>query len=107
MTCAVAVAFFLPYCQVTRSNIIVDFFTVRASERTRQVLDGIGALALAGVMALIAWRTLVGTIAIKSSNETSMIMGLPIWHAYALATPALALTAIAGLHTAYVSWMGR
>ncbi|MCX7894277.1 MAG: TRAP transporter small permease, partial [Burkholderiales bacterium] len=55
-----AIALFLPWCQLRRGNIIVDFFTVKASERTRAGLDRFGALLLAAAMALLAWRTTLG-----------------------------------------------
>jgi len=32
--CAIAIAFFLPYCQLSKGNIIVDFFTVRGLVRS-------------------------------------------------------------------------
>jgi TRAP-type C4-dicarboxylate transport system permease small subunit len=41
-----AIALFLPWCQVRRGNIIVDFFTAKASERTNARLDRLGALLL-------------------------------------------------------------
>ena len=47
----------MPWCQVRRGNIIVDFFTAGASEATRERLDRFGRLLLALVMALMAWRT--------------------------------------------------
>jgi len=102
--CAVAIAFFLPFCQLERGNIIVDFFTVRCGARTQRGLDAFGALLLAIVMALVAWRTWAGTVAMKAGGETSMIMGIPLWYAYALLTPAFALTALAGLYGAWRDW---
>jgi TRAP-type C4-dicarboxylate transport system permease small subunit len=105
--CAVAIACCLPYCQVQRGHIIVDFFTTRTSDRTRHTLDALGALLLALVMALAAWRTGAGAVAMRASNETSMIMGLPLWIAYALMTPAFALTALAALDTAWRDWSTR
>lgn len=105
--CAVAIAFCLPYCQLQRGHIIVDFFTTRTSERTRRGLDALGALLLALVMALVAWRTGVGALALKASRETSMIMGLPIWYAYALMTPAFVLAALVAFNTAWRDWQTR
>ena len=101
---AAAISFFLPYCQLKRANIIVDFFTVRSSVRTQGRLDALGALLLALVMALLAWRTGAGTLVMEASNETSMIVGIPIWYSYAAVTPALALTALCGLHCAWQDW---
>jgi TRAP-type C4-dicarboxylate transport system permease small subunit len=105
--CAVAIAFCLPYCQLQRGHIIVDFFTTRASQRTRHALDTLGGVLLALVMALVAWRTGAGALAMRASGETSMIMGLPVWVAYALMAPAFALTALAALRSALLDWRTR
>lgn len=98
--CAVAVAAFLPYCQLRRGNIIVDFFTVRASPRVQAALDALGALLLAAVMALLAWRTAAGMLTVKAAGEITMIVGFPVWLGYAAIVPSLALTALVGLATA-------
>lgn len=98
--CAAAVAAFLPYCQLRRGNIIVDFFTVRASPRVQATLDALGALLLAAVMALLAWRTAAGMLTVKAAGEVTMIVGFPVWLGYAAIVPSLALTALAGLATA-------
>ena len=105
--CAICVAAFLPWCQMQGGNIIVDFFTTRASTRTQAWLDVFGALLLAAVMLLVAWRTGVGALAVKASGETSMIMGFPSWIGYAFMAPGFALTALAALHTASAAWRGR
>lgn len=105
--CAVAIAFFLPYCQLARANIIVDFFTARAPRRTQRTLDAAGAVALALAMALIAWRSGAGTAAMKAGGEVSMISGVPLWIAYAAMTPAFALAAAAGVYTAWRDWRAR
>ena len=92
-----AVALFLPWCQFKRGNIIVDFFTTRASTSTQQRLDRGGALLLGLVMALMTWRTGLGGFNAWRSGSGSMMMGLPEWWVYALMVPALALTAVIGL----------
>lgn len=102
--CAVGTAFFLPYCQLKRCNIIVDFFTVRSGRRVRGALDALGALSVALMMGLLAWRTGVGTIAMMSSGESSMIIGVPLWYAYALMTISFGLTGLVGLYTSWKSW---
>ena len=102
--CAVAVAAFLPYCQLRRGNIIVDFFTARAGPRVQAALDTLGALLLAAVMALLAWRTAAGMLTVKAAGEVTMIVGFPVWLGYAAIVPSLALTALAGLATALEAW---
>ena len=104
---AICVAAFLPWCQMQRGNIIVDFFTARSSTRTQAWLDVLGALLLAAVMVVVAWRTGAGAIAVKASGETSMIMGFPSWIGYAFMAPGFALTALVAFYTAYEAWRGR
>jgi TRAP-type C4-dicarboxylate transport system permease small subunit len=102
--CGAGIAMFLPYCQLRRGHIIVDFFTVRAPKQAQAALDAFGALALAAVMALLAWRTAAGMLTVKAAGEVSMIVGFPIWIGYAAIVPSLALAALVGVATAVESW---
>ena len=52
-----AIALFMPWCQLKRGNIIVDFFTARAHASVVDRFDRLGAFLLALVFALLAWRT--------------------------------------------------
>lgn len=102
--CGVAIAAFLPYCQLKRGHIIVDFFTVRASPRVQAALDSLGALLLALVMGALAWRTAVGMVSVRAAGEISMIVSFPIWIGYAAIVPSLALATVVALATAGESW---
>jgi TRAP-type C4-dicarboxylate transport system permease small subunit len=101
--CAIGVAAFLPWCQMRRGNIIVDFFTVALSPRKQAFLDAIGALLLALVLGLVAWRAGVGAQAVLASGERAMISRIPVWLPYAGIVPSLALAALAGLYTSWES----
>jgi TRAP-type C4-dicarboxylate transport system permease small subunit len=92
-----AIALFLPWCQATRGNIIVDFFTARASPQTTAALDRLGALLLAAVMALLTWRTSLGGLNAWNTQSGSMMLGFPEWVVYAFTVPPLALTALIAL----------
>ncbi len=92
-----AVALFLPWCQLRRENIIVDFFTVRMPAALNDKLDRFGSLLLAGVMLLLAWRTGVGGISAFKANSTSMMLGFPEWVVYAAMVPPMVLTAVIAL----------
>lgn len=92
--CAVFVALCLPYCQLKNANIIIDFFTAKASRRTQGRLDALGALLVGLVMLLIAWRTGVGLLSIRTSGETTTILGMPTWWTYAGMLPGIVLTAL-------------
>ncbi len=92
-----AIALFLPYCQLRRGNIIVDFFTAKASESTQAKLDRFGAFLLAVMMALCAWRATLGGISAFKSNSGTMMLGFPEWIVYCFIVPGLALTAAIAL----------
>lgn len=104
LACSVCVAAFLPYTQWQRANIIVDFFTTRASVRTQRRLDAFGALLVALVTGACGSRTIVGAIIEHGTGETSMLMGVPIWISYAFIAPGLLLTAVVALYGAWQSW---
>jgi TRAP-type C4-dicarboxylate transport system permease small subunit len=92
-----AIALFMPWCQVKRGNIMVDFFTAKASEQTQEKLDRLGALLLALAMALMTWRTAVGGLSAWGNKSGSMMLGFPEWVVYACMVPALGLTALIAL----------
>jgi TRAP-type C4-dicarboxylate transport system permease small subunit len=101
LACAVALACFVPYTQWQGGNIIVDFFTTRATLATRQRLDALGALLVGLVASLICWRTVAGSMAAYANQETSMLIAIPIWIPYLLMTPGLLLTALVSF---FIAW---
>jgi TRAP-type C4-dicarboxylate transport system permease small subunit len=102
--CAVSVAAFLPFTQLRNGNIFVDFFTQKASSRTKATLDGVGSLLVGAGLGLIAWRTGAGGLDAFRYQETTMLMGLPIWWAYAAMTPSLAVASASALYVAWRHW---
>ena len=104
---ALAISLGLPWCQLRKANIIVDFFTQKLPPRRLQWLDGVGALLLAAMCALLAWRSAVGAVAVREAFETSMILSLPMWWVYASLAPGLALAAVVGVVQAVAHFVGR
>lgn len=104
---ALAISLSLPWCQLHGGNIMVDFFTQRLAARRVQALDGVGALLLAAMAALLAWRTAQGALASKETFETTMILSLPMWWVYASLAPGLALTALIALVQGLARLAGR
>lgn len=102
--CAVCVACFLPWCQIDKGHVIVDFFTLRLSRRANIRLDALGALLLGLCAALLAWRLALGTWSVWANQETTMILGAPVWIGYAPLVPAFALLAATGFYTAWIEW---
>lgn len=101
MGIALCISLFLPWCQLVRANIIVDFFTDKLPQRPRRALDGIGSLLLAVMCLLLSARTAAGALGVQQAGETTMIIGLPMWWAYAMLAPGLALAALIAL------WQGQ
>lgn len=104
---AASISLCLPWCQLHRGNILVDFFTQSTSVRARQFLDSAGALLLAAMCVLLAWRTTVGAIAVREVSETSMILGLPMWWAYVSLAPGLLLSALVAVWQAALLLVGQ
>ena len=92
-----AIALFMPLCQFKKANIIVDFFTAKATEATIAQLDRLGALFMATAFALLAWRTYLGGMNAWATQSGSMMLGFPEWIVYAAMTPPLALSAAIAL----------
>lgn len=94
---AVAGSLFLPYCQATAGHISVDFFTLKASDRTKDWLDRLGHLLMAIMFFAVGWRAVVGGLDLRQSGETSMLLGFPIWIGYAGMVPGVFVAALVAL----------
>ena len=95
-----AIALFMPFCQVQRGNIIVDFFSAKFSSKTNDGLDRFGALLVALLFALLAWRTTLGGLNSWRTNSETQIIGFPEWLVYASMVPPFVLAMVIGLHHA-------
>lgn len=60
---------FLPYCQMTRGNVVVDFFTTNTSPRAKAVLDAVGTMLYLMVAILFAWRLYYGGLELRANAE--------------------------------------
>ncbi len=96
-----AVALFMPWCQFKRGNIMVDFFSSKASPAAQHAMERFGALLLALVMGLMAWRTALGGLNAWDSHSGTMMLNFPEWVIFSAMVPPLALTAIIALYQAF------
>lgn len=94
IACGLAVAFFMPICQIERGNIIVDFFTAGRSRQFNHRLDRVGDALMAVIFALLAWRTAVASIKAQENMGTSMLLGFPDWIVLAGMAIPFAVTAV-------------
>ena len=97
---ALCISLALPWCQWRGANIIVDFFTQRLGERRISVLNGLGALLMAAMYLLLAWRSGAGALSVREAFEATMILDLPMWWVYASLAPGLALAGLIALRQA-------
>lgn len=99
-----AIALFMPYCQLQRGNIIVDFFTSRLSDSANARLDRFGALLLAVLFAILAWRTSLGGLNSYTTHSETQILGFPEWITYAAMVPPFILTSVIGIYQGLVGF---
>ena len=97
VTAGAAVALFMPWCQLRRENIIVDFFTTRLPASFNAKLDRVGSLVLGVAMFVLCWRTAIGGMSAYDSQTTTMMLGFPEWVVYAAMVPPLFLTGLIAL----------
>jgi len=102
VTAGAAIALFMPWCQLKRENIIVDFFTAKMSSAHVARLDRFGSLLLGILMFGLAWRTTIGGMSAYASQTTTMMLGFPEWITYAFMVPPFALTGLIALYQAFV-----
>ncbi len=98
---ALCISLCLPWCQLQRGNIIVDFFTQGLPQAHQWLLDAVGSVLIATMYVLLAWRSSVGAQSVHAAFETTMILGLPMWWAYAGLVPGLVLSAGVALWQAW------
>ncbi len=81
----VGVFAFLPYCQLMRENVIVDFFLSGASHRVQAFFDTIGNLVYGAIITLMTWRLPIGGMEIYKTSQSTLILGIPQWSTFPLA----------------------
>jgi len=97
---AAVVACFVPLCQWRGANVIVDILTARAPAPIRKALDRVGALLIALMLGLVAWRTGAGAIDQYRYGAETMLLQWPLWPALLLMALAIGLASLIALYTA-------
>lgn len=96
---AVAIFAFLPYCQMVRGNIAVDFFTAGADPRVKAALAALGNLLFTAIAAVLTWRLMLGAADMRQYRETTMVLRVPVWWAYVPAALAMILLTVVCAYT--------
>ncbi|MGE0502920.1 MAG: TRAP transporter small permease [Rhizobiaceae bacterium] len=89
-----AVFAFLPWCQLNRGHATVDLFTNILSAGANRVIDLLSEILMLVCIGLIAWRLWVGTLDKYGYGETTFILEMPLWWAYAACMAAAAVAVV-------------
>ena len=89
----VCVFLFLPYCHLTKQNVLVDFFLNNAPARVKSFFDTVGNFIYTVIIATMTWRMSIGGRDLYEADEMTLIMEIPRWWTFpaALACRALLL----------------
>ncbi len=96
---AVAAFSFLPYCQLTGSNVTADIFTARASPRWVAFFALVSSTIALGFSALLLWRMYAGMQSYIEYEEVTTILNIPIWVAFPPTLISLGLLVLASALT--------
>jgi len=75
----------LPWCHLNRAHARVDLFETALGKPANRVINVIADLLMLIAAGLIAYRLSFGMIDKKNYSETTFILQLPVWYAYAAA----------------------
>jgi len=104
LAAGVAIAFFLPYCQMRGGNVVITIFTARLPRHWRAMLDLVMTIAFAVVVVVLTWRLMQGGIDAFNRGRASMFLQLPQWWGFAGAAVGMALWVVVTLFTTFEAW---
>ncbi|MGI9363849.1 MAG: TRAP transporter small permease [Rhizobiaceae bacterium] len=96
---AIAAFSFLPYCQITGSNVTADIFTSGASARTIAVFTLLGSVVAFCFSLLLLWRMYAGMLDQKNYEYETAVLQFPNWIGWIPILISLALLAMASVVT--------
>ena len=104
---AVSIALFLPFCQMVRGHIIVDFFTLRSPKRLNDFFDLVANLLLTIGAFTFAWRMSIGGMELYKNGDATMLIGFPTWIAYIPTAFGFFLLGCTSLYSAWEDFTGE
>jgi TRAP-type C4-dicarboxylate transport system permease small subunit len=94
-----AVFAFLPWCQLVRGNVLVDFFMAYAPVRTRVVADIVGGVLYLLIASLLTWRLIFGAIDMYRYSEVTMTINFPRWTTFPISVALLGFLVVVIAYT--------
>ena len=98
-----AVFAFLPYCQLMRGNVIVDFFMAKAPVRAKAACDALGGVLYLVIGALLTWRMIFGGIDMYNFSEKSMTINFPRWTTFPISVLFMSFLVVVIVYTIWRS----
>ncbi len=98
-----AVFAFLPWCQITRGNVLVDFFMAGAPVRARILCDLAGGALYLTIGVILTWRMVLGGLDMHAYAEKSMTINFPRWTTF---PPSILMLAFLVAVILYTLWRG-
>lgn len=95
----ISVFAFLPWCQIVRGNVLVDFFMSTAPVRARIFGDVVGGILYLAIAALLTWRMIFGGLDMYNYNELSMTINFPRWTTFPISIAMLGFLTIVIAYT--------
>lgn len=95
----IAVFAFLPWCQLTRGNVLVDFFMDRAPVRAKALCDALGGILYVLLGALLTWRMVYGGIDMHRYAELSLTLNFPRWTTFPVSVVLMAFLIVVTAYT--------
>ncbi|SDS96152.1 TRAP transporter small permease [Pseudomonas oryzae] len=94
---SIAIAAFLPLCELRGTHIKVDAFTMKLSSGALRVLDGFAHLLCLLAALLLAWRTSLQMLDNMEYGDVSTLLSIPMWIPLMCIVPSLILLALCSL----------
>lgn len=96
---AVAAFAFLPYCELTGTNVTADIFTSGVGRQTLSVFKVLASVVALLFSLLLLWRMYGGLLDHKEYNYVTAIVEVPLWMSFIPILISLALLAAAAVIT--------
>lgn len=92
-----AVCAFLPWAHLKRAHASVAIFTDQLGHQTNKIIDLLSDALLFALATLITWRHIAGLTDKMTYGETTFLLRIPLWWAYAACLVGLIMWVIVGL----------
>lgn len=94
---SIAIAAFLPLCELRGTHIKVDALTSWLPAPVRNTLDCIGHLLCFAAAWILAWRTWLQMLESREYGDSTTLLSFPLWIPLMLIVPSLVLLGLCAL----------